>query len=155
MVIGMYLPVVAQLHAQHGLITTGQLARAGLGPYEIDRLVSTGRLLRLRRGVYVDPDAWADLDPFRQQPRLRMRAASMSLTSTAYAFSHDSSAIVLDMGAPDPARPRWTASAFSTAHAPRSTWRASTAVPTDWRRRATPQCVTASPAGSSPTCSVG
>jgi hypothetical protein len=102
MVIGMYLPVVAQLHAQHGLITTGQLARAGLGPYEIDRLVSTGRLLRLRRGVYVDPDAWADLDPFRQQPRLRMRAASMSLTSTAYAFSHDSSAIVLAMGAPDP-----------------------------------------------------
>ncbi|WP_242494667.1 hypothetical protein [Nocardioides zhouii] len=33
---------------------------------------------------------------------LRMRAAALSLTSTPYAFSHDSSAIVLGMGAPDP-----------------------------------------------------
>ncbi|MBL0747628.1 type IV toxin-antitoxin system AbiEi family antitoxin domain-containing protein [Nocardioides baculatus] len=98
----MYLPVIVQLHSQHGLITTGQLVAAGLDHYDIDRLGSNGRLLRLRRGVYVDPDAWADLDPFRQQPLLRIRAASMSLTSTAYVFSHDSSAIALEMGAPDP-----------------------------------------------------
>jgi hypothetical protein len=98
----MYLPTIHLMQSQHGLVTTAQLTSAGLGPADIDRLVATDRLLRLRRGVYVDPDAWSDLDPFRHQPMLRMRAAAMSLTSTSYAFSHDSSAIMLRMGAPDP-----------------------------------------------------
>lgn len=102
MVVGMYLPVVARLQSQHGLVTAAQLVRAGLGPHDIDRLASTGRLIRLRRGVYVDADAWTGLDPFRQQPLVRMRAAQMSLTSSTYVFSHDSSAIALRMGAPDP-----------------------------------------------------
>lgn len=98
----MFLPAISQLHAQRGLITTHQLARTGLGPRDIDRLLASGRLLRLRRGVYVDADTWEALEPFRARPLLRVRAAGMCLTSTAYAFSHDSAAIVLDLGAPDP-----------------------------------------------------
>ena len=97
-----YLPIVALMASQHGLVTARQLAHAGLTANDVRGLLRAGRLQRIRHGVYVDPDAWADLDPFRQQPLLRIRAARLSLTSTAYAFSHDSAAIVLEMGAPDP-----------------------------------------------------
>lgn len=100
--IGMYLPTISLIQSQHGLITSRQLARAGLDPNDVRRLLTAERLLRLRRGVYVDREAWDSLEPYRQQPILRIRAAQLSLTSTGYVFSHDSSAIVLDMGAPDP-----------------------------------------------------
>ena len=90
------------MQKQHGLVTARQLSRAGLDPNDVRRLVRAGQLVGLRRGVYADGEAWRAADPFRQQPLLRVRAARMSLTSTAYAFSHDSSAIVLGMGAPDP-----------------------------------------------------
>lgn len=98
----MYLPVIAQLVAQHGLVTARQLADAGVDAGDLRRLIAAGALVRLRRGVYADADAWSCLDPFRAQPLLRMRAARLTLTSEDYAFSHDSSAIVLRMGAPDP-----------------------------------------------------
>ncbi len=98
----MYLPAVSLMASQHGLLSAAQLATVGLGPRDVDRLLRSGMLVRLRRGVYVDADAWTGLDPFRHQPVLRMRAAALSLTSTTYAFSHDSSAIVLGMGTPDP-----------------------------------------------------
>ena len=98
----MYLPLIALIHRQHSLVTSKQLATAGLHPNDVRRLVSTGRLVRLRRGVYADGDGWDALDPFRQQPLLRIRAAQMTLRSTVYAFSHDSAAIPLGMGAPDP-----------------------------------------------------
>ncbi len=99
---GMYLPAIALIQSQDGLITSRQLSRAGLDPNDVRRLVTAERLLRLRRGVYVDGEAWAALDPYRGRPILRMRAARLSLTSRTYAFSHDSSAIILGMGAPDP-----------------------------------------------------
>jgi hypothetical protein len=98
----MYLPAVALMGAQHGLISAAQLSRAGLDPHDVRRLREGGRLVRLRRGVYVDADAWSCLDPFRAQPMLRIRAAGLALTSRDYAYSHDSAAIVLGMGAPDP-----------------------------------------------------
>jgi len=98
----MYLPAVALIEAQHGLITAAQLSRAGLGPHDVRRLREGGRLVRLRRGVYVDSEAWSCLDPYRAQPMLRIRAARLTLTSGDYAYSHDSAAIVLGMGAPDP-----------------------------------------------------
>ena len=100
----MYLPVIALLGAQHGLITARQLASAGVDSVDLRRLVAAGDLVRLRRGVYVDGEAWSSLDPFRAQPLARMRAARLTLTSEDYAFSHDSSSIVLGMGAPDPRR---------------------------------------------------
>ncbi len=100
----MYLPAIALIQSQHGLITSRQLSRAGLDANDVRRLVTAGRLLRLRRGVYVDREAWDALDAYREQPILRIRAAGLSLTSRTYVFSHDSSAIVLGMGAPEPQR---------------------------------------------------
>lgn len=102
----MYLPAISLIESQHGLITTRQLSRAGLDPNDVRRLVSAERLLRLRRGVYVDRQLWDSLEPYREQPILRIRAAGLSLTSSPYAFSHDSSAIILGMGAPDPRQSR-------------------------------------------------
>ena len=98
----MYLPVIARLAAQHGLVTARQLSDVGVDAVDLRRLLASGVLVRLRRGVYADADAWSSLDPFRGQPLLRMRAARLTLTSEDYAFSHDSSAIALAMGAPDP-----------------------------------------------------
>ena len=98
----MYLPAVALMGSQHGLITASQLAKAGLDPHDVARLLAGGRLLRLRRGVYADADAWSCLEPYRAQPMLRIRAARLALSSRDYAFSHDSAAIVLGMGAPSP-----------------------------------------------------
>jgi len=101
-VYGMYLPVIALLGAQHGLITARQLSDAGVDSVGVRRLLAAGVLVRLRRGVYVDGEAWSCLDPYRAQPLARLRAARLTLTSEDYAFSHDSSSIVLGMGAPDP-----------------------------------------------------
>lgn len=98
----MYLPAIALIQSQHGLITSRQLARAGLDHNDVRRLLASGRLVRLRRGVYVDREAWDALEPYREQPILHIRAARLTLTSRTYAFSHDSAAIVLGMGAPDP-----------------------------------------------------
>ena len=98
----MYLPAIALIQSQNGLITSRQLSRAGLDPNDVRRLLKTEHLLRLRRGVYVDRAAWESLEPYREQPILRMRAARLSLASRDYALSHDSAAIVLGMGAPDP-----------------------------------------------------
>lgn len=100
----MYLPTIALMGDQHGLVTTRQLTGAGLDPHDVRRLVESGRLLRLRRGVYVDADAWSCLEPFRERPLLQIRAARLTLTSRDYVLSHDSSAIVLGMGAPDARR---------------------------------------------------
>ncbi len=99
----MYLPAFDLLHRQHGLITSRQLAELGCTRDDVDRLLGHGKLVRVRRGVYADGDAWSTADPHRSRPLLRIRAAGMSLTSPFYVFSHDSAAIVLEMGAPSPA----------------------------------------------------
>lgn len=98
----MYLPVVALLRSQHGLVTYRQLMEARLSPQDVRRLRQAGRLVALRRGVYADSEAWTSLDPYRGQPLLRMRAAAFALTVDDYAFSHDSSSIAQRMGAPRP-----------------------------------------------------
>lgn len=97
----MYLPVIATIQAQHGLITYRQLCDAGLDANDVRRLVAAGTLVRLRRGVYVDSEVWTALEPYRERPILQIRAARHTLTS-AYAFSHDSSSIAQRMGAPAP-----------------------------------------------------
>jgi hypothetical protein len=98
----MYLPLIALMQRQHGLVTSRQLSASGLDANDVRRLVSHGRLTRLRHGVYADREVWDALDPFRQQPVLRVRAAQMVLRSRDHAFSHDSAAIPLGLGAPDP-----------------------------------------------------
>lgn len=91
----MYLPVIALMQHQHGLVTSRQLCDAGLCPNDVRRLLASGVLVRLRRGVYADADAWHALEPYRAQPLLRIRAADMTLTSDARLYSHDSAAIAL------------------------------------------------------------
>lgn len=97
----MYLPVIARLQDQHGLITYRQLSDTGLDANDVRRLVAAGALVRVRRGVYADGEVWAALEPYRERPMLRIRAAQHVL-SASYVFSHDSSAIALRMGAPAP-----------------------------------------------------
>ena len=98
----MYLPAFALMRRQHGLITHAQLLSVVSRPSDVRRLVRSGRLLHLRRGVLVDAEVWHAAEPYRAQPLLRIRAATLTLQCTTYAFSHDSSAIVQEMGAPQP-----------------------------------------------------
>lgn len=98
----MYLPAFALLRRQHGLITHGQLLELVAGPSDVRRLVRCGRLVSVRRGVFADADVWNAADLYRARPLLRIRAATLTLRSDTYAFSHDSSAIVQGLGAPSP-----------------------------------------------------
>jgi hypothetical protein len=98
----MYLPALALLRRQHGLITHAQVLEVVPHRSDVRRLVQSGRLVAVRRGVLADAEVWDAAEPYRARPLLRIRAATLSLQSPAYAFSHDSSSIVLDMGAPSP-----------------------------------------------------
>lgn len=99
----MFLAARSLIDAQHGLITAVQAKERGLASADIERLVDSGAWLRVRRGVYVEADAWQGLDPYRDQPLMRVRAAQLTLWSS-FVFSHDSAALVHGMGVPDAAR---------------------------------------------------
>jgi hypothetical protein len=99
----MLLRLTALVRTQHGLITRRQLREAGLDVRQVRRLLARSDLLPLRRGVYVERDRWDSLEPYREQPVLRIRAARLTLGGD-YVLSHDSSAIVQGLGAPDPTR---------------------------------------------------
>ncbi len=98
----MYLPVIARLVAQHGLVTGRQLADAGVDAVDLRRLLAAGVLVRLRRGVYVDADAWSCLDPFARSrccgcgPRGSPSHPRTTPSATTPRRSSSS------MGAPDP-----------------------------------------------------
>lgn len=92
-----YVPAIAQ----HGLLTYRQAIEAGLEPEAIARLVSTGQWVRLRKGVYADGDAHRALEPFRAAPLRRLRAVQLAMRRPLV-FSHDSAAVVLDLGVPEP-----------------------------------------------------
>ncbi len=98
----MYLPAFGLLRRQHGLITHAQLLTLTSHRSDIRRLIRSGRLTPIRRGVLVDAEVWNNAEPYRARPLLRIRAATLTLRSTTYVFSHDSSAIVQEMGAPRP-----------------------------------------------------
>lgn len=98
----MYLPAFALLRRQHGLITHAQLLTVVCHRSDIRRLIRSGSLTPIRRGVLVDAEVWNNAEHYRARPLLRIRAATLTLQSTTYVFSHDSSAIVLEMGAPRP-----------------------------------------------------
>lgn len=92
-----YAPAVAN----RGLLTNRQALAAGLSAEDIARLVRHGTLVRVRRGIYVSAEQWEEADPFRERPLLRIRAAHLAL-QVPHVFSHDSAAIALGLGAPDP-----------------------------------------------------
>ena len=74
-----------------GLVTREQLLDLGITPSLIRRLLEHDELVRVRRGVYSDPVAWAAADEYRGRPRLRARAALMRMRR-GWVLSHDSAA---------------------------------------------------------------
>lgn len=96
------LSLFAAIHRQHGLVTSRQLAESGHGAADVRRLVRAGRLVAVRRGVYADAEVWQAADPWRARPLLRVRAAGLVLRCDDYVYSHDSAALVLQMGVPRP-----------------------------------------------------
>jgi hypothetical protein len=99
----MLLRATALVRLQHGLITRHQLREAGFDDRQVRRLLKRHVLVPVRRGVYVERDLWDTLEPYREQPLLRVRAARLTLGGD-YVLSHDSSSIVQRLGAPDPRR---------------------------------------------------
>jgi hypothetical protein len=91
-----YLPALQQ----HGLLTHTQALAAGLLPRDIARLLRDGAWVRLRKGVYADRERWEAMDPFTEQPRLRIFAADLVI-GVERVYSHDSAALLLGLGVPD------------------------------------------------------
>jgi hypothetical protein len=87
--------------ADHGLVTRQQLARAGYDAGDVGRMLKAGMLVRVRHGVYVDGEAWAELDEWRGRPLVRVRASGMTLRRHDFAYSHDSSALAWELPVPD------------------------------------------------------
>lgn len=87
----------------HGMVARATAVAAGLDDSDLKKLKREKRLLPLRPGVYVDATVWRESDPFRARPLLRIRAAQHVLRCE-HVLSHDSAALVLRLGAPDPSR---------------------------------------------------
>lgn len=100
----MFHTCFALMEAQHALVTARQLAADGLVTADVRRLLRDGALVRVRHGVYAEGDAWRAADTYRGRPLMSVRAAGLVLRAQDYAFSHDSAALLLDMGVPDAAR---------------------------------------------------
>lgn len=85
--------IVRQLLSAHDhVVTARQLKAIGLTTNQIARLVSQGRLLRLRRDVLVDADWWSTLSTWeRHVPRARGVLRSLDPAGTGgFALSHHS-----------------------------------------------------------------
>ncbi|TCJ21924.1 type IV toxin-antitoxin system AbiEi family antitoxin domain-containing protein [Nocardioides jejuensis] len=90
----MDIGAAARVSRAHGLITTRAAREAGIEAREIRRLVGQGSWIRLRRGIYVEAERWAELDTYVGQPRLLARATHLTLDAE-HAFSHSSAALEL------------------------------------------------------------
>jgi hypothetical protein len=83
--------VLAVMAANRGLLTRAQALDAGLDALTLRHLLRLGTLVVVRRGVYADGAAWAELDEYNGRHRLRTRAATM-LMRRGFVISHDSAA---------------------------------------------------------------
>lgn len=93
----MYYAIHALLNHQHGLVTRRQAVDAGVTDLELHQLVRNRHLVRVRRGVLADADAWSAAEPYRERPLLQVRAAHM-VVKTGHWFSHDSAALIHGIG---------------------------------------------------------
>jgi len=84
--------VLAHMARQHGMITRSQLRQLGVDDGVVRRLVTTGQLVAVRRGVYMCPESWAGLDEYTGQPLARARAAHYAMR-LPHVMSHDSAAL--------------------------------------------------------------
>ncbi len=87
------------LAGEDRLVTATEACAGGVEPRDLQRLVRTGRLVRVRRGVYTDADHWTELDEWVGRPMLRVRAAHLTL-HVPHVFSHDSAALLHGLGVP-------------------------------------------------------
>ena len=85
------LTVRAVMAANHSLITSPQLADAGVPATTVRRLVRDGALVAVRRGVYTDGELWDTLATEPERHRLRSRAATLYMRRD-FLLSHDSAA---------------------------------------------------------------
>ncbi len=84
---------------QFGLFTASDAHRAGYEPGEVQRLVSRGTWVRLRRGIYVDGTALRSADA-RGRHRLTCAAVLLALGRRTAVVSHESAARLWDMITP-------------------------------------------------------
>lgn len=87
------------LEVTGGVASSSDLARLGLGPPDIKRLVGVGRLHRLRRGTFIDGPAWQEAPPWERHT-LRARAVARALCGpgSPYLLSHHSALSVRGIG---------------------------------------------------------
>lgn len=95
--------VHAELARQRGLITRGQARAAGLDEREIAALLRDGTWVGVRHGVYTTAELWSTLDAYVGRPRLRARAAHLTMR-VPHVLSHDSAAHELGLAILRPAR---------------------------------------------------
>ena len=90
---------------QHGLILRRQAVAHGMPPEQISALVRHCEWVAVWRGVYAVRALWDSLDPYRGQPLLRVRAASLNMC-VPHVISHDSAALLHGIRLLDEP-PRW------------------------------------------------
>jgi very-short-patch-repair endonuclease len=90
------------------VFSTDDALRHGLTQRQLEWAARTGRLHRLRSGIYCPEETWAGADP-RERAVLGARAVARARrTDTPYAFSHVSAAALLELPVPQAlADPVW------------------------------------------------
>lgn len=91
--------------ARSGLFTTAEAKRAGYGPSEIRALCSSGRWVRLRRGVLMTAEDLAAGEEQGRRHRIDCLAVLVSLDRPAAAISHASAARLWGLPTPHPRDP--------------------------------------------------
>jgi hypothetical protein len=79
------------LDSQWGLISRAQFLDTGRTREHLNRLLRTGQLVTVRRGVYMPREVWLALDPYVGRQRARAHAAHLQMRR-AHVLSHDSAA---------------------------------------------------------------
>lgn len=97
--------IVAEMSANHGLITRQRAIELGLTPEEVAALVKDGTWRLVRRGAYALAEVVAAAVLIGDRQRLRDRAACLAIR-TEFVRSHTTAALELGLGTLLPARAR-------------------------------------------------
>lgn len=100
----MHPGIAAAFAASGGLITRAAALDLGLSPATIRSLVRHGEWVLVRRSVYCDAAVWNASDEYVGRPRLRARAAILTMRR-AWVLSHDSAAHELGLAILTPSEP--------------------------------------------------
>lgn len=96
----MHPTLTARAERRFGLFTTAEALAAGYGPSEIRSLCSTGRWVRLRRGVLISESDLAAIEQRHRRHDLECLAVLMSLGRGTSFVSHGSAARLWDLPLP-------------------------------------------------------